>query len=60
MGKKRRGSGGGQRNADRTNGKAFKKKPLAPNAGATGRTVGGFSPAKLAIRQEKRQILNGV
>jgi hypothetical protein len=37
---------------DRANGKARKKNPKKPRK--TGRTVGGYSPAKLAIRAKKR------
>ena len=38
---------------DRKNGKAWKKKPKV--AKKTGRTIGGYSPAKLAIRAIKRK-----
>lgn len=37
---------------DRPNGKARKQKPKTPRK--TGRTIGGYSPAKLAIRAKKR------
>jgi len=37
---------------DRPNGKARKKNPKKPRK--TGRTVGGYSPAKLAERAKKR------
>ena len=37
---------------DRANGKARKKNPKKPRK--TGRTVGGYSPAKLVIRAKKR------
>ena len=37
---------------DRANGKARKKNPKKQRK--TGRTVGGYSPAKLAIRAKKR------
>ena len=37
---------------DRPNGKARKKNPKKPRK--TGRTVGGYSPAKLEIRAKKR------
>ena len=40
-------------NNDRKNGKAWKKKPKV--AKKTGRTIGGYSPAKLAIRAVKRK-----
>ena len=38
---------------DRANGKARKKNPKKPRK--TGRTVGGYSPAKLKIRKKKRE-----
>ncbi len=38
--------------SDRPNGKARKKNPRKPRK--TGRTIGGYSPAKLAIRAKKR------
>jgi hypothetical protein len=37
---------------DRKNGKAYKKKPKVQKK--TGKTIGGYSPAKLAIRAQKR------
>ena len=37
---------GGDRNSDRPNGKASKKKPKAPNIGATGRSRGGYNLKK--------------
>ena len=37
---------------DRKNGKASKKKPKIQKK--TGKTIGGYSPAKLAIRAQKR------
>jgi hypothetical protein len=37
---------------DRKNGKAWKKKPKVQKK--TGRTIDGYSPAKLAIRAQKR------
>ena len=37
---------GGDRNADRSNGKANKKNPKAPNVGATGRSRGGYNLKK--------------
>ena len=40
------------RNDDRPNGKAWKKKPKVQKK--TGKTIGGYSKAKLAIRAEKR------
>lgn len=39
-------------NEGRKNGKARKKNPKTPRK--TGRTVGGYSPAKLAERAKKR------
>lgn len=41
-------------NDSRKNGKAFKQYPKASNAGATGRTTGGYSPAALARRAARR------
>ena len=38
---------------DRPNGKAKKQKPKKQRK--TGRTVGGYSPAKLEIRKKKRE-----
>ena len=40
-------------NEGRKNGKARKKNPKTPRK--TGRTVGGYSPAKLEIRKKKRE-----
>ena len=37
---------------DRKNGKAWKKKPKVQKK--TGKTIDGYSPAKLAIRAQKR------
>lgn len=45
------------RNTDRKNGKANKQNPKPNNVGATGRTVGGLSPAALARRAARRQEL---
>ena len=42
------------RNDTRKNGKASKKNPKAPNAGATGRTIGGYTPVSLARREARR------
>ena len=42
----------GERNSDRPNGKAWKKKPKANRK--TGNTVDGYTAAKIAIRQSKR------
>ena len=43
----------GNRNDNRKCGKAWKKKPRKQRK--TGRTIGGYSPAKLKIREYKRQ-----
>lgn len=37
---------GGDRNSNRSNGKASKKNPKAPNIGATGRSRGGYNLKK--------------
>ena len=42
----------GERNSDRPNGKAWKQKPKVNRK--TGNTVGGYTAAKIAIRQSKR------
>lgn len=42
----------GTTNTQRKNGKAWKKKPKVQKK--TGKTIGGYSPAKLALRKEKR------
>ena len=47
---------GGTRNSDRKNGKAWKKRPKKNRS--RGKTVGGYSKAKLALRQSKRQNQN--
>jgi hypothetical protein len=39
-------------NTTRPNGKAYKKKPKVQRK--TGKTIGGYSPTKLAIRAQKR------
>ena len=39
-------------NSQRKNGKAWKKRPKVQKK--TGKTVGGYSPTKLAIRAQKR------
>jgi hypothetical protein len=39
-------------NTTRPNGKASKKKPKVQRK--TGKTIGGYSPTKLAIRAQKR------
>jgi hypothetical protein len=43
---------GGSRNDNRKCGKAFKQRPRKQRK--TGRTIGGYSPAKLKIREQKR------
>lgn len=48
----KRGKSSGNRNDDRPNGKAWKKNPKKPRK--TGRTIGGYSPAKLELRKLKR------
>jgi len=53
MGRNRKPSSG-QNNSDRKCGKAFKQNPKTPDKGKTGRTIGGYSQSKLAIRAEKR------
>lgn len=42
-------------NDNRPNGKAFKKRPVDLAKRYTGRTVNGYSPAKLRLREIKRQ-----
>lgn len=54
MGKKRRSSGGGQTNSDRKCGKAWKK--VKKKQRKTGRTINGYSPAKLELRAAKRAM----
>jgi hypothetical protein len=54
MAKGKRSANGGQKNSDRRCGKAFKKNPKQPNKGKTGRTIAGYSPAKLELRAKKR------
>jgi hypothetical protein len=49
---KGRGKSGGTRNDNRKCGKAWKKNPRKQRK--TGRTVGGYSPVKLKIREQKR------
>ena len=44
---------GGTRNDNRKCGKAWKKKPRKQRK--TGRTIGGYSPEKLKIREYKRK-----
>ena len=48
----KRGKSSGNRNDDRPNGKAWKKNPRKPRK--TGRTIGGYTPAKLELRKLKR------
>jgi hypothetical protein len=50
---KGRGKSGGARNDNRKCGKAWKKNPRKQRK--TGRTIGGYSPAKLRARELKRQ-----
>lgn len=50
---KGRGKSGGTRNDNRKCGKAWKKNPHKQRK--TGRTIGGYSPAKLKMRELKRQ-----
>ena len=45
------------RNDARKNGKAFKQNPRPYNFGATGRTVGGYTPAALARRAARREAV---
>jgi hypothetical protein len=52
---KGRGKSGGTRNDNRKCGKAWKKN--ARKQRKTGRTVGGYSPAKLKIREQKRAYI---
>ncbi len=49
---KGRGKSGGTRNDNRKCGKAWKKNPGKQRK--TGRTIGGYSPAKLKIREQRR------
>jgi hypothetical protein len=56
MAKRRSGGGSGVTNSARKNGKAWKKNPLDPNRKTSGKTSGGYTPAKLAIRAAKRGI----
>jgi len=54
MGKgKGKSKSGGSRNDNRKCGKAYKQRPRKQRK--TGRTIGGYSPAKLKIRELKRQ-----
>lgn len=46
------------RNDNRASGKASKKNPKPNNYGANGKTVGGYSPAKLEERALKRKFTN--
>ena len=50
---KGKGKSGGTRNDNRKCGKAWKKNPRKQLK--TGRTIGGYSLAKLKIREHKRQ-----
>ena len=48
----------GERNDNRTNGKATKKHPKTNRK--TGRTIGGYSPAKLKIRAATRSQIKHI
>jgi hypothetical protein len=48
----------GERNDDRPNGKATKKHPKTNRK--TGRTIGGYSPAKLKIRAATRSQIKHI
>jgi len=48
----------GERNDNRTNGKAVKKHPKTNKK--TGRTIGGYSPAKLKIRAATRSQIKHI
>lgn len=48
----KRGKSSGNRNDDRPNGKAWKKRPKKPRK--TGRTINGYKPEKLKYRELKR------
>jgi hypothetical protein len=43
------------RNDNRPNGKAFKQRPVNLSKRFTGRTINGYGPAKLRLREIKRQ-----
>ena len=49
---KGKGKSGGTRNDNRNCGKAWKKNPRKQRK--TNRTIGGYSPSKLKIREQKR------
>jgi hypothetical protein len=49
---KGKGKSGGSRNDNRKCGKAYKQRPRKQPK--TGRTIGGYSPAKLKIREQRR------
>lgn len=55
MSKGRRPMSSRTTNTDRKCGKAWKKRPVDLSKRFTGRTVGGYSPAKLRLREIKRQ-----
>jgi hypothetical protein len=46
MGKRHKSQGGGSSNTDRNNGKAKKQNPKSPDAGKTGRSIGGYNIKK--------------
>ena len=49
----KRPKGKGERNSERRNGKAWKKHPRKNKS--TGRTIGGYTRDKLALRAKKRE-----
>ena len=49
----KRPKGKGERNSERRNGKAWKKRPRKNKS--TGRTIGGYTRDKLALRAKKRE-----
>ena len=52
---KRRPSSNRSTNPDRKCGKAWKKRPVDLSKRFTGKTIGGYTPAKLRLREIKRQ-----
>lgn len=52
---KGKGKSGGTRNDNRKCGKAWKKNPRKQRK--TGRTIGGYSPGKLKIREQRRDYV---
>jgi len=55
MGKQQKSEQKPNTGSDRASGKARKQNPKPNNYGATGRTEGGYSPAKLEERALKRK-----